>query len=90
MERGSEMFGTDVMKTDECALMALAMKENGSDNETILADIEFIDDLLSIQRMRVIGRAVAFTKSGRMRKDVTLQSMVDNRLNLYLQEHANS
>lgn len=81
------MFGTAVMKTDECVLMASAMKANGSTNEEILADMELLDDLLSIQRIRVIGRAVMYTNSGRVRKDTTMQGMIDNRLNLYLKEH---
>lgn len=90
MKSGSDVFGTSVMKTEECVILVQAMNKNGSDKEQILADMELIDDLLSIQKMRVISRVVMFTKGGKIRKDFTMQGMIDNRLNLYLQEHANS
>ena len=87
MEKGSSTFGTAIMNTEEYLLMAQTMKENGSPVKQIAADIELLDDLLQLQRVRVIGRAVMFTKSGRLRKDNTLQGMINNRLDRYIQDN---
>jgi hypothetical protein len=83
---GSEVFGTNVIKTDEFVLMAKVMRENGSTDQELMDDMELIDDLLSIQRMRCIGKIVRYTAGGRIRRDTTMSGMIDKRLNRYLEE----
>lgn len=77
---GSQTFGTTEMKTDEVVLFATVAKNNGHDNETILSDIELIDDLLGIQKMNAIIIGQQFTKTGRLRKNATLQEMISKRI----------
>ncbi len=86
---GSEVFGTNVIKTDEFVLMAKVMRENGSTDQQLMDDIELIDDLLSIHRMRSIGKVVMYTAGGKVRRDATTRGMIDKRLDRYLEEQTN-
>ena len=69
---------------------AMSQGENLEGNperlEQVAMDIQLIDDLLSIHRMRVFSRPLMYTNAGRIRKDVTLQGMFNARLDNYLKE----
>lgn len=77
---GSELFGTTVIRADEYVLLAQVMKENGSTPEQIVLDIEAIDDLLQLQRVRTLLVPLQFTRTGRLRKDYTFSSIVERRI----------
>ncbi|MCA6367565.1 MAG: hypothetical protein IM618_11020 [Cytophagales bacterium] len=80
---GSEKYGTSVIKQDEYLLLAETIVDNGSDLKTCVADIEFIDDCLSMSRMiRTIGKAksVMYTKNGNVRKNRSISDFISNRL----------
>jgi len=83
---GSQLFGTEVIRTDEYALMAHIMAKDGCSAEAIALEIDFLDDLLSMQRMQSIGRAFSYTKSGKIRKDYLLTGMIDKRLDMHIED----
>lgn len=77
---GSEMFGTTEIQTDEAILLAKTMKENGSSNEQIINDISLIDDLLVLQKVRILAYGFRYTATGRIRKDSDFLSIISNRI----------
>ena len=83
---GSPEFGTSVMRTDECILMAQVMRENGMTPEQSALDMECIDDLLAIQRMESIIRQQRFTKTGKLRKNASLEDLLSNRIDVLIKE----
>lgn len=78
---GSVTFGTNIVKTDEYILLAETMVENGSSIQQAALEIEAIDDMLRIHRMELIINYNRFTKTGRMRKNVSLLDLLDGRVN---------
>lgn len=83
---GSEVFGTSVVKTEDYVLMARVMRDNGSDLPTIAQDIELIDDLLAMSRMQSIIQVGRFTATGRIRKNASLQDMINTRLDKFISD----
>lgn len=86
---GSDRFNTSIVREEEYLLLAEVMSENGSDVPTIVHDISFIDDCLTMRRMvHTIGRtkAVTHTKTGLLRKDTGYQSFINNRLNQLIEK----
>lgn len=79
---GSETFGTSVIKTDEYVLIAKTMIDNGGSLEQTALEIEFLDDLLALQRMRpVVTSAInRYTASGRIRRDSAMNDLINKRL----------
>lgn len=79
---GSETFGTSVIKTDEYVLIAKTMMENEGSLEQTALEIEFLDDLLALQRMRpVVTSAInRYTASGRIRRDSDMSDLINKRL----------
>lgn len=86
MSSGSSIFQTAVVKTDEYLLLASVMKANGSTTQQISLEIEAIDNMLSMQRIRSIISSRRFTSTGRIRKDSSLTNMIDKRLDQLVQE----
>lgn len=83
---GSDLFGTSVMKTDEYITMAQVMVENGSSIEQAAVELDALDDMLNLQRMRLIIIKNARTEKGRMRRDATLMDMIERRLDVLVYE----
>lgn len=81
---GSETFGTSEMKTDEVILMARVMKNNGDNSNSILEQIHFIDDCLSMLKMRSIINTRRVTPTGRFRKDGQLRDFINGRLDVLI------
>lgn len=80
---GCEKYGTSVIKMDEYLLLSETIIGNGSDIKTCMADIEFIDDCLTMSRMiRTVGKAksVMYTKNGSLRKNRSISDFISNRL----------
>lgn len=79
---GSETFGTSVIKADEYVLIAKTMIDNGGSLEQTALEIEFLDDLLALQRMRpVVTSAInRYTASGRIRRDSGMTDLINKRL----------
>lgn len=80
---GCEKYGTSVIKKDEYLLLSETILGNGSDLKTCMADIEFIDDCLTMSRMiRTVGKAksVMYTKNGNVRKNRSISDFISNRL----------
>ncbi len=82
----SELFGTQVMSTDEYVTMAEVMVENGSTLEQAALELEALDDMLKLQQMRLVILKNSRTEKGRMRRDATLLDMLDRRLDVLVDE----
>jgi fructose-1,6-bisphosphatase/sedoheptulose 1,7-bisphosphatase-like protein len=78
--KGSEIFDTHEMKTDEVVLFASVARNNGLTNDEILEDISFIDDLLCMQKMTAIINSKRYTVTGRIRKNASFQELISNRI----------
>ena len=78
--KGSQIFSTTEMKTDEVVLFASVAKDNGLTTDEILEDISLIDDLLSMQKISLIINSNRYTPSGRIRKNSSLQEFISNRI----------
>lgn len=74
---GSEIFGTANMRTDEYVLFVKSAVESGVDLETASEDATMIDEMLQVQKIQSISRAMAYTNSGKLRKDANLQGMLN-------------
>ncbi|MCZ8021186.1 MAG: hypothetical protein O9302_00210 [Cyclobacteriaceae bacterium] len=81
---GSEIFGTTSIRTDEYIMLAKTIVENGSTTEEASLEIQAIDDMLSMAKIRPIINAQRFTASGRLRKDVSLREMISQRIDLLI------
>jgi hypothetical protein len=77
---GSTLFETTEMRTDEVILMAKIMKADGMDAEEIMLNVHAIDDMLVLQKMESIGRAMSRTPTGRLRKNYLLREQIENRM----------
>lgn len=86
---GSETFGTNVMTAEECLLFAKAAKKNGLSNEQILKDMTLIDDLLSLQRTQFLSKAIRYTKSGNLRKNLHLGADIERRIEFEINNEIN-
>lgn len=86
---GSDDYGTSVMRTDECELMAQTMLANGSAPEQAALELEALDDMLSVMRMRAVVHSQRLTAKGRVRKDATIQHMISSRLDHLLEDLKN-
>lgn len=87
-ELGSQSFGTKVIRTDEFALMAKVIKEQHPETTAaeIFITVNAMDDMLSLINMRSVITFNRFTKAGRLRKDRSLSSLIDGRMNVLLEE----
>lgn len=66
---GSEKFGTEVMKDEECLLFADACLENGSSVQDAISDMRMIDAMLHAERLHLmVGKQVQRTRAGYYRK----------------------
>ena len=50
-EKGSELFQTEIMNTEEATIYCLAAKDNGHEMEVILTDLHMVDDMLHAKRL---------------------------------------
>jgi hypothetical protein len=67
---GSEMFGTEEMKTDEVVMFAITLKENGADAEETNATIGFIDSLLWYKKRQLfLNKETSKTRTGNYRRN---------------------
>jgi len=83
---GSEIFQTEQIKTDEYVMLCKTMLNNGSTIETATLEIEAIDDMLSILKIRSIINTQRYTAKGRIRKDVSVREMINTRIDKLLEE----
>ncbi|MCC7331603.1 MAG: hypothetical protein IT232_03250 [Flavobacteriales bacterium] len=83
--RGSEIFGTSVMNTEEVILCTKVMIKNKTPKNELMEHISFIDDCLSMLKMESIINAQRKTPTGRIRKNSRLSDMIDGRLNVLIQ-----
>lgn len=74
------------MRTDEVALMAKVMAEEGTPKEEMMTLIESIDDMLSMQRMECVIGSQSRTATGRIRKKSSLMDFYDRRLQACVDE----
>jgi hypothetical protein len=83
---GSVTFGTHVIKTDEFIIAAKVITKNGGSVKQADLEIRAIDDCLSFLRMWPIIQAQRFTKTGRIRKDGSLQDFISRRYDQLIEE----
>lgn len=87
---GSITFGTNVMNTEEYILMAKVISENEPNAEKIADQITLIDDLLTINRASGLMLFNRFTKTGRRRKNTTVNELIEKRISMFLDEQKKS
>jgi hypothetical protein len=83
---GSETFGTAEISADEYLLMAKVITKNGGSVHQAALEIKMMDDVLCMMKMKIIIVSHQYTKSGKLRKDADLQSMIDRRINLLIDD----
>ena len=76
---GSITFGTGVINTEEYLIMAKVMKENGSSVEQIALEIEAMDEMMQMYKVRLIPSMR--TAKGTLRKSALFQTFLDDRVN---------
>lgn len=81
---GSEIFDTDVIRTDEYILLAQIKIESGITTQQAALEIDALDDMLSMQRMRPIITKMQYTSTGKLRKDAKFSQLLSNRLDLLM------
>lgn len=81
---GSDIFDTDVIRTDEYVLMAQVKLESGITTQQAALEIDALDDMLSMQRMRPIITKMQYTSTGKLRKDAMFSRLLSNRLDLLM------
>jgi len=86
MRTKSNLFNTQNISTDEYILLAKVWKENGTKIEDIPLELDAIDDMLSILKMRSIIKMQTYTKTGRKRKDADLSSLISARIGQLMEE----
>jgi hypothetical protein len=86
MRTKSNLFNTQNISTDEYILLAKVWKENGTKIEDIPLELDAIDDMLSILKMRSIIKMQTYTKTGRKRKDADLSSLISARIGQLIEE----
>jgi hypothetical protein len=82
--KGSLSFGTEVMTTEECGVMVIVLSKNETDPEIIAKEIALFDDMLRFIRAELLFNAFSKTKTGRIRKNYTLQGTINTLLDNYL------
>lgn len=85
---GSQTFGTDNIRTDEAVILIQSIRKSRPDvaPEEALATVEFVDDCLSLFRVRSISNSFRRTSSGAIRKNSAFSDLISNRLDHYIQE----
>lgn len=84
---GSEMFGTEEMKTDEVLLFALTMKENGADAEETNSTIGFIDSLLWYKKRQLfLNKETSKTRTGNYRRNSGYMAFMEKGIESLLAE----
>lgn len=83
---GSEIFGTEIVRTDEYILLAQVMVGNGSTVKEAALEISAIDDMLSILRSASLINARRLTPTGRIRKNSSLLDILDGRIGKLCEE----
>lgn len=86
MKSGSEIFGTEIVKTDEYILLAQVMVRNGETVEEAALSISAIDDMLSVLRASSLITARRFTPTGRIRKNSSVLDILDGRIGKLCEE----
>lgn len=81
-EKGSEIFGTNEMGVKDCFLFAKTMTANGNSLPATVEMIQTIDHLLILTKESVLLDNRKFTKTGRLRKDKDLMSLIDSELGI--------
>ena len=79
-KRGSDVFETSNVSTDEYVLLAKTMVGNGSSIQVADIEIRAIDDMLGLLKMRPLINKMRYTSTGRMRKDASLSDLLGNRI----------
>lgn len=86
MRTKSNLFNTQNISTDKYILLAKVWKENGTKTEDIPLELDAIDDMLSILKMRSIIKMQTYTKTGKKRKDADLSSLISARIGQLIEE----
>lgn len=77
-ELGSQVFNTNIVKTDEYLLMAKSMTKGGLKTGEAVLFIEAIDQMLCLQRTQIFSKAVRYTSTGAVRKNSFLINNYSN------------
>ena len=85
---GSMSFGTENIRTDEAVifLKGIIHAHPETSPEEAMATLEFVDDCLSLFRVRSISNSFRRTASGAIRKNSAFSDLISNRLDHYIKE----
>lgn len=83
---GSDVFGTQIVKTDEYVMIAEIITYKGRSTSDAMLMIDCIDDLLQMRRMRLIIAGQRTTKTGKFRKDSSITDFFYKRLSVLLDD----
>ena len=84
--QGSDMFGTQIMRTDEAMLYLKSAMKEGVPADELMLHLAALDDMLLMQRRRSIDFKNQFTATGRKRKDATFQSLLSGRMAVLIKD----
>lgn len=77
---GSLTFGTTIIKTDEYVMLAKIMTESGQTVPQAALQLEALDNMLVLIRIKSMLNAMRITPKGRIRKDSDFLSLIDKRM----------
>jgi hypothetical protein len=83
---GSEIFGTNNIRTDEYVLLAQIKKEDNTSVNEIALEIEALDDMLSLLKIRSINNTQRRTSKGNIRRNSSFSDLLDNRLDMLIED----
>lgn len=82
--KGSEKYGTSVMKSEEVILYVQVALENGSELKEAISDMRFCDALLKMKRLHIATiHYRKYTAAGNLRKDRKLSDSLMSIVNGY-------
>jgi hypothetical protein len=83
----NKIFAKENINDNEFLLLAKLLKREGLPNEEIILNIDAIDDLLGLMKMQLIFNNSRRTKTGKLRKNQSLNDVIGARLELLAKEY---
>jgi hypothetical protein len=84
--KGSEIFGTTNISTNEYLMLAKVFVENGSSIQEADIYIEALDNMMSCIKIWPIIHSQRYTRTGRIRPNSALSDMLSRRLDALVDE----
>lgn len=88
-QNGSLLFSTANISTEEYVLMAKVISKETGNTEIIEANIRAFDDMIGIMKIQSIIGRMRRTKTGKFRKNSSMQEILMNRIGQLVEEEKN-